>query len=244
MKRIILFLLLIFPVSVFATPALVAKAIAGSSNGTTVTTVAINCTGATFALVTWDEGAGAVKGTLADSSSNTWTALTSYLSNSTSGIRLNTSYVASPTVTSSQTVSITASTFPSVSFRCYSGVLAASPFDVQGGQGSNSSVATFDSGTITPGSTTYFGITSAGWSVGAVSAITVNSSFINLDSIANNGNHYALSSADKITVAATEDPTFSWTTSSDASVQVSTFKPSAGGGATLVSYKSLMGAGR
>lgn len=212
---------------------LISKAIAGSSDGNAVASGLIDSTGASLLYGAWVESAGVAKGTLTDTKSNIWIPLTSWLSNAGSGVRVNVSYVLSPTAGSAHGANVaSAGGFPSVAFRAYGGVNSAG-FDTEIGQGSNSQVATWDPSVLTPSAITNLMLAACGFSFG-VSGVTIGSSFINLDSVANGGNNYAFSVADKINLSATEDPFFSWITSSDAAAALASFKQSSGSGATHV----------
>jgi len=156
MRYLLVSTLTVYAASVLSCPAafgaiaLVANATAGSSNTTSVTTAAIDTTGASLLVAGVSNYTG---GTLTDSMSNTWTLLTG----SVGGVdcRMNFYYAKNATVGVGHTFTFSngTATYPAISVTAWSGADPANPFDVQSravASGLTSSIAT---GTITPGST-------------------------------------------------------------------------------------------
>lgn len=125
--------------------------IVGAANGGT--SPPFNPTGATLLVANVSEYSGGTPHvTISDSSSNTWTCLTSQ--NATPQETLDTlCYVANPTTTSSQTVTIAGTgTFSTAQIAAFNGVRTLSPFDpgVQNGNKAGGPLTTIQPGSVTP----------------------------------------------------------------------------------------------
>ncbi len=232
-----------------ATPVLIAYTVGGTLGGATTVPNAgsptttncnqtnCNTTGANFCWGSWIEFDGT--GVFADSKSNTWTELTPYASPSqTPNGTLHVVYVASPTVGSSHTFSVTGTNpAASISVRCYSNA-NASPFDTQNGDTGVGTPTSHTLPSVSPSATTNFCIVaaaSAPYPSANPTNLSINSSFINPVHIdagaASTTNVYNFFSADKITVGASEAPTISWSTGAEMTTAIACFKNAAGGGA-------------
>lgn len=146
-----------------------------STNGTSVTSAAINSTGANLLVRAVAEFGGGALGTFADSKGNSWTTLTSFVDGSNlSRIRMEWS---SPTsVGAGHTVGYTVGAGggqPSIAFAAFSNA-NATPFGSQVGTSGNSTSPA--GGSITPGANNGLIITAFGGL--STAPITVDSSFI------------------------------------------------------------------
>ncbi len=133
--------------SVGGTPALIASV---EENGTanTVTTGAIDTTGANFIVVSVAFYSGvSANGTLSDSKSNTWTALTGQTAGATGRNRLY--YFRGGTVGGSHTFTYAAADiYPSIQVLAFSNI-AASPIDGENGA-ATTNATTLATGSVTP----------------------------------------------------------------------------------------------
>lgn len=128
-SRIVAVLMLCAAAPLFGAINLVAHTSAVSANARSVTTTALNTIRADFIVVAVSSVAN--NGTVTDSNSNTWTALTQYgISGQGAGMRLF--YCDNPIVSSTQTFTFSAATqgYPAIAVAAWSGV-AASPFDAK-----------------------------------------------------------------------------------------------------------------
>lgn len=127
--------------------ALIGRSSAFGANA--ATTPSLNTTGATLLVVF--VSATATSGTVAitDSNSNSWTALTTQTF--TGAQKSGFIYATNPTVGAGHTFTATLSGgVPSMQVLAFTGVLAASPFDVQNGAVGGTSSSTLQPGSITP----------------------------------------------------------------------------------------------
>lgn len=150
MKRLLLLLALASGYTAHAAIALVTNK---NCNGTSCTTAAANNTGATLFVVSvanYSSDACAVP--VSDSSSNTWVHLTGYGNDAGASNRhICISYVKNPTVTSSQTISITGGVSAAgVTFASFSGTDLTSPLDQQNGIANSVTTTTVQPGSVTP----------------------------------------------------------------------------------------------
>lgn len=198
------------------------------------TTGAINTTGANLivCVVTYLTGSTI---TLADSKSNTWTALTaSAVAGSNATVRIY--YCDNPTVGSGHTFTVSSGGhfYGRVNAMAFSGIdTTGGSFDAQNG-GTVSSATSKATGAVTP-ATDGLAIICAG---GRGSSYLNDAGFTDVD------NHQFILNDDFSTYVAYKlasgtsslNPTISWTTSDDAAVRISTFKTPAvaGGGAGLI----------
>lgn len=182
------------------------------------TSTSIDTTGANFLvanLVIINGGSA----TLTDSYGNTWTALTSY-GNST---QAQLYYVASPTVGTGHTFTITGSSqFPALAVASFSGVASSSPLDVEIGN-TASSATSCSTGSLTPTSNNELMITG----IGTVSshAPTVNIGTVT-DSLGEAAS-WGVGLAYLVQTSATaENATWSQTVTQDMQVNIAFFRSS------------------
>lgn len=218
--------------------ALVAHTSAGSSNGgVSVTTGAIDTTGASLLLAFVGDYNSVTASTVSDSKSNTWTALTTYSGGTNPRARIF--YAKNPTVGTGHTFTATApgaATFPGVAFYAFSGADTTAPFDSpqENGGGNTVSGTSFQPGSVAPSVDNELLFTGICLD-GTFSAPTVDSSFTIGDSVAfSNGQTFGVFVAYQIqTTATTRNPTLSWTTAvTNKAGAIGTFKAATGGGVT------------
>ena len=206
------------------TPVLIASQSAGSADSLTVTTSAMDSTGANFCWASFVELT--IAGAFSDSKANSWTEKTKYTSTTVATFSIRTFYVANPTVGSGHTVTVSgggSAGFYTVNFRCYSGV-ANAPFDTQNGGTSALSQTSYQVPSVSPSATTNLCIVSMTNAYAAPTGVSINSSFTDESAVTESaGNHFAFYTANKITVGATESPTISWTGAGEATAQDSCF---------------------
>jgi hypothetical protein len=152
--------------------ALVASTLAVSSDSFNVTTSSITTTTASLLVVQIGDYDGAAAGTVSDSKSNTWTALTSYTDPGNMRCRLY--YAANPTVGTGHTVSYLSanSLYQALVFAAFSGAALTSPFDVQNGASVYS--GTPQPGSITPTQNNCLIVSGLALGVEATSAVTID----------------------------------------------------------------------
>ncbi len=212
---------------------LCAHAVAGAVSGTitTVTTPAIDTTGADLIVIAvsgFANGSGfcAPGAGLSDSNSNTYTALT----RQDSGLHLGSAeyaqlfYKQAPTVGAGMTFTCASSVAPSIAVVAFAGSIAT-PFDQQNGSTFGTPTTTLNTGSVTPGNTNQLLI--AAVTTGSAATYSVDSGFTISDQIAFlSGNNEGLAMAYLIeTSIVAQNPTFTFTASSDASASViATFK--------------------
>lgn len=156
---------------------LINHTIAASTNANSVTTPAVNMTGATFEVIAVI-CAQAYCNVPSDSGGNTWTALNTY---ETTNHEQATIYYAAVTGGASQTFSESAiSSTPCIAAAGFSGV-SASPFDTQNGSASSGSPSSIQPGSLTPSAVGELLITAAGWYNTTANSGSINDSFGLLD---------------------------------------------------------------
>lgn len=188
---------------------------AGSSNTTSVTSGSVDTSNCTllFACVA---SAATTLGTFFDSKSNTWTALTQQQGGGVTGVIVRSFYAANPTVGTGHTFSVAsiAGTFPSLAVVGFTGVAALSPLDAQNGV-SNGTFPQVDTsqavGSITPSAATNVMTACMAWN-NAVTVVSIGSSYNITDTLTNDGNHFAISMAYKLSPSGAQNPSFAWTT--------------------------------
>ncbi len=208
--------------------ALVTHATAVSPGASSATTSGVDTSGANL-LVVVGTGTTSTEGTISDSKSNTWNALSASDGND---VRCRIWYAVNPTVGSAHTFTKGASgTFSSIMVLAFSGADTSSPFDQQNGN-SGTSLSSLAAGSVTPSTDGQVVVTGLGFN--AVSSITVPSGYTITDT--NNysaANNYGGSAAYKIqTTATATNPSWSMSNTCDAAARVATFKAAAGGGGT------------
>jgi hypothetical protein len=196
---------------------------------TNPTTSSLNTTGADLLVVSVHEYDGGPAGTVSDSKSNSWTALTSYNSSGASKVRIY--YATSaPTVGSGHTFQYTGSgVYATISVEAWSGAHPTTPFDVENGN-IGAVVSSLQPGSVTPsvnGSLLY----TARAAGGASDTISIDSGFTiggtvdyNAGSGELGGSHAYLVQ----TTAAAINPTWSSTSAATTQVAIAVFKPAAG----------------
>lgn len=211
--------------------AKVASVSAGSSDGDSITTGAIDTTGATLLVVGvayYDLGAAP---TLTDSKSNSWNGLTIQdVDNGQPALRIY--YAENPTVGSGHTFTLTGSAaFPSVAAIAYSGAATSSPADQQNGAAETGTVTSLQPGSVTPSEDNEVVVTVLGIDDGGTSQ-TINGGFTIQESVDfGPGVHFGIRLADLIqTTATAANPTWSWTSVDQATAAIATFLSAAGGG--------------
>jgi len=197
----------------------------GGQNSTT-TGAANFLTSALLALVmSWYDAA--TEPTVSDSSSNTWTPGTAYhYPGDNRWIRMY--YVASPTVSSSQTFSATGTNgYAPIAVVGFAGTALSSPLDAE--NGASTFGASLNTGSVTPSTNGQVLITGCANS-GTIA--TIGSSF-NLVENQSKAATYGLALAYKIqTTAGAENPLWTPTASVALLADIATFKAASGGGGT------------
>jgi hypothetical protein len=209
--------------------ALVAHTSSGSTNSTSITTSAINDVGANLLVVHVASGVLSPTYTLSDSSSNSWGSTPALHINSANGA-IDTWFLVAPTVTSSQTFTVTGSgnTYPSIVVESFSGpsspviTLDRSSSGATSG-GLQSSVQT---GSITPTANNELIVTSVSLSNSQGSTPTVDSGITQLDYMNNNSTNEGVAAGYLIQPAAAAiNPTWTWPTLDDSAANILSFKP-------------------
>ena len=202
--------------------ALVTSTSASSSDaGETCVTSAINTTGASLLVVglSFDYDGG---GSVSDSKSNTWNALT--ISGASGGGGAKLFYATNPTVGSGHTFSAGASfLYASIFVLAFSGAKTTSPFDQQ--NGASGDATTLATGSVTPSENNEVLVTVLEIN-GAGLPVSINSSFIKQESKEfSGGNAYGGSIAYLIqTTAGAVNPTWTRTNSNPLATRIATFK--------------------
>jgi len=204
--------------------AFVAGTSAASSDGGTVTTSAIDTTGADtlFAFIC---GNSAYIPTWTDSKGNTWTALTAYeVSGATRGRWW---YAKAATVGAGHTVTISIGNLPAVAFLAFSGGHATAPFLSENGLGTSYG-SSGQGGSVTPSEDNCLVLSGCVDHVAATES--VNQGFTIASQVSASANAKGAAAAYLIeTTAAAKDPT--WTHSADnaSSIANAVFKSASGG---------------
>lgn len=196
----------------------------GSSNGSSVTTSAIDTSGANFIVVSvvhvFDTG-----GPLNDNKSNTWTALTDQGAGGFGSMQLF--YCASPTVGSGHTFSWSSGFLPAIGVAAFSGV-NTTPFDVE--NGTHAFGTTLQPGTITPNqnnSLVFTGYTARGGSGYSIDGgFTIIGTPIDGNDVSTSGSAIAYLIQ---TTAAAANPTWTIASGNEQGAAIAAFKPGGGG---------------
>lgn len=210
---------------------LIAHVSAGAtSGGGTFTTSNIDTTGANLLIAEIADDEGSTASTLADSKSNTWTALTTRVSGSGSGVRVRLFYSQGGTFGSGHNFTASAG-FAGLAVFAFSGS-GSSPFDVENGVGGVTTVSTLATGSVTPTANGELVIAALGFnSTGsAMTGFSVDNSLTIAESLSDVGfGHSGVQLAWKEqTTAAAINPVFSWTNATAARVgAIGVFKSSA-----------------
>lgn len=218
MRRLLLSLFL-FAGSLPAAISLVAHTAAGSSGAFTVTTPAINTTGANL-IVVYIAHDGSTGGP-SDSAGNTFTCLTNYHPSFPNLAML--CYVLNPVTSASHTFSYSSGgSAPSLAVEAFSGVAS---FGTQNGNAVGSGT-TIQTGSVTPSVASSLVI--SGLATNAVVSVSIDSSFTITDTVTFlAGNHYAISMAYLITGSAV-NPTWTISSSNWMGASIATFAPTGG----------------
>jgi hypothetical protein len=210
--------------------ALVASEIALSATGNSVTTGAIDTTGADLLILQLESFLSATEPTVSDSKGNTWTPLTAYGTGVNTRTRIF--YSVNPTVGSGHTFTATGlSTFPSIVASAWSGADTATPFDQENGATIAASSTSAQTGSVTPSEDGELIIAAWGHDSATTGTPSVNGGFTLLEAAPNNGQAFGIAQAYLIqTSAAAANPTLSWTGGTAGSTAIATFKAAAGGG--------------
>lgn len=250
-KRLVLasVLFLAFCPRLEATYAVIGHVEAGSSNTTSVTTGSLDTTGANLLIAATSDYDHASTLTITDSKSNSWTCRTA--STTVSSPRARLCYSQGGTVGSGHTFTATGTggggtTYPAIMVLALSGS-ATSPADVQEQHDAAVGVTSLQDETgITPSVNNEI-VLAVLANNAAAGTVTIDSGFTVNTQAYGSGTNMGGSLAYKIqTTAAAVNPTFSWATSTDASLVLDSFKASAGGGGGAVetSTMTLLGAGK
>lgn len=217
--------------------ALVAKTAAGSSNGTNVTTSAIDTTGANLLLVFF-VGTGTIVGPPTDSKGNTWTALTS--GTVVGGERGTWYYVENPIVGFGHTFSWTQGTgsLPSIIAFAFSGAPASSSFDQE--SGNTTFGTTLAPGSLTPSVANCLVVQGLAYNTASTDTIgeSYNYAGDGTDYVNKTANAMGASAAYKIqTTATATNPTWTASTATSAVARAAVFKPSGGAPVTPTGWE-------
>jgi hypothetical protein len=209
--------------------SVVASVSTGSSDsGASVTTAAIDTTGADLIVLAFSFYAGS-DFVMTDSKGNTWTALTPRNNGSN---RQRLFYCVSPTVGSGHTWGYSAATvYPVISVLALAGADTADAFDQESGN-SSAGATSIQPGSLTPDADNCIVI--AGIENQAGTNLSINGGFTAVKTDAVGGNCVCGGIAYLIqTTAAAANPTWSWTTSAEAGTGLATFHAAAGGGSPV-----------
>lgn len=162
--------------------------IAGSADGNSLTTPAINTAGSSLIIVGLTFFTGASTPILTDSKSNVWTKLA--VSSVTSNLAAVLYYSTNPTVGAGHTFSenVTIS-FPSIAVLALSGSTTLTPFDQENGNSNGSSASSIQTGSVTPTADNEILVSVVGGD--QATAFGIDSSFIISDQIPAAGNNYS-----------------------------------------------------
>jgi len=193
----------------------------GAVGGSTVTTAAIDTTGATLIVVNAGNLSG-TSGTLTDNKSNTWTLIRK--DSSTTTVSNSLYYCSNPTVGTGHTFTyVRTGNYPSMCVAAFGGAIS-SPLDKQNGANS-AGAGSIATGSVTP--SVGREVLVCGLSLSSVSVgLSINSGFTITDNVTNlAGNHIFVAMAYLIqSGAAASNPTWSWTINGAAGTSIATFK--------------------
>lgn len=220
---------------------LIAHGSSAAWNPDSVTSSSIDSTGANLIVLGLSfYSFSSPAGTLTDSKSNTWAALTLYEEVGTTGASSKLYYCYAPTVGSGHTFTWSSTTtYPSIYVEAFSGS-ASSPFDVQNGATVINNI-NCQPGSVTPSVDNEIVVALAGFytpNADLGSSVSVGSSFAITDQLT-----YVPSTslggalAYKIqTSAGTENPTWTGNIALNWAASIATFKAAAGGATLLQPY--------
>ncbi len=216
--------------------ALVVATSKGGNTNQTITTDAVNTTGADLIVINVGYYSGTTP-TIApsDSKGNTWTALTAHNQVSTLvGNRMF--YCAAPTVGSGHTFTqedLVANAYPSIQMLAFSGA-HASPFDQQTGAVSSGSASTLATGSLTPSEDNCLVVAGLGHEVNSAGAVSINGGFTATTEAYVGSTSEGSGCAYLIqTSAASANPTWNVTNNTGIAATLATFKAAATASAAL-----------
>ncbi len=222
--------------------ALINHTAKGATNGgTSVTTDAIDNTGADFLVVVVASYSVAVEQTVTDSSTNTWVPRTSYTNGD---VRIQIFYVASATVSAAQTFTAQSGggSYPAIAVCAFSGG-HASPYDGENGANNGAgSAGPLSTGSVTPTGSNDLFISGFGGAA-ATTSESIDSSFTLRDVVAyNSGQSFGVGLAYLIaSSSAAQNPAWDWTNSVQVAVDLAAFKAAESGTTPTVGAATLAG---
>lgn len=221
MKRVLASIALLLALASPSQAAITAGAhTSACTNGGNTTTAAINTTGASLLIVL---GGGFSAPSISDSASNSWTALTDYPEAGGSQPRVKFYYVVNPTTSATHTVTNTVGGDNCVAFFAVNGAKTSSPFDVQNGA-TTAGATSHQPGSVTPSENNE--IVVAGFSAG--STAEQPGAIAGYTTIENAVANYRIALAYQIqTTATATNPTWAWTSATQAAANIATFKVAA-----------------
>jgi hypothetical protein len=205
------------------TPALIASESKASAGSDTVTTDAMDSSGTNFIVIaqSFYPVVTPAGGTITDSKGNTWTALTAYGAGN-NNVRLH--YCHNPIVGSGHTFTTNASQiYPAIFVAAFSNI-ASSPFDQENGAGALT-VATLQSGSITPSQANTLVIAASGWDGNGGVLATINGGYTIVEELAYSPAEGGSLAYLILTAATAQNPT--WTfggTPNSSSAVIASFK--------------------
>lgn len=202
----------------------------GSVAGASITTDAIDSTGANLLLIGVSEYLGnGGTWTVSDSKSNALTQLTAH--EIASSQRSQLTYAKNPSSVGSghtATDTVSQNSFPTVHFAAFSGADTTASADQENGA-TTASTTSLATGSVTPSADNELIIAHISL-FASVTNLAIDSGFTILDPIDKTANHMGGAIAYKIqTTAAAENPTWSWTTAVQACASIATFKAAPSG---------------
>jgi hypothetical protein len=236
MRRIFALVLVVLLIAApaHATIALVANVAAGSVANSTITTTAINTTGADTIVCYISEQDNAIDTTISDTNANTWNQLTQQRNGATANLLGRMWYCQNCTVGASHTFTATDGgdtiSRPSIACAAFSGGHLTALIDQQTGTADVDGGTTTDTGAISPSENNTLVVT--GIAVGANAATyTIDGSYTITDQIAVTANHFGVALAYEIQTTATATNR-RWTSSTNTYVMttIASFKSAGGGG--------------
>lgn len=210
--------------------SLVINTIAQSGAGGTITTGAINTTGANLIII-FTESIG---GALSDSKSNTWSNPVNVV---ISGVTLGCYYCLTPTVGSGHTFTCSGS-FPAIAVAAWSGAAAASVLDQTNSDNSATPGTTKQPGSVTPTQDNELLMYAVAQQI--TTTVSVNIGAMLDQAALIGGQAFSLADAYQIqTTATTRNPQFSWSGAQTTSAAIMTFKAAAGGSIAVKTFNGI-----
>jgi hypothetical protein len=229
-------LCMVFSVSIptaSAAAALVAHTFGRSFDSNGFTTGAIDTTGANFIII--GLATAVTGGTISDSKGNTWHPLTEWPGGLSGDRQFRFFYCESCTVGSGHTFTVAnaAGAFPTLLIEAWSGIAAASSFDVENGNGLTFGTS-ISTNSVTPSAANELVV--AGLQYDDSVTPTIDSGFTITDT---NPNTNFGAQAGQIaylieTTATAQNPTFSWTDGSRGTAGIATFKTAAAANGRII----------